>query len=452
MPRRRSRRCASWWTASSEASHEIRGHCGLARHRARADRALRAGAARAARHHARAGDRSRREIARFHAALAASRRDLETIRDGIAAELGEKEALIYEAHLMMVDDPELKREVEETIRRERKPVGYCVRAYMSRLATRLENVEDEYLRERRADVLDVERRLLRHLLGAGPRLLETLSEPSVIVAHDIPPSEVALFDRARVLGFVTEVGSRTSHCAIVARGRGIPAVVSARGMHAEGEGRRPGRGGRIPGRVRRQSRARERSDDPAPARPERAAAPRAGRGARPAGGHAPTAARSSWASTSSCRTRPRACCTSGADGVGLFRTEFFYLNRLELPTEEEQYGAYRARCGAHRAAARDLPHHGPGRRQGGVLPRHDARDQSVPRLARHPLRAASPRGVPHAAARALPRQRARPRAHHVPDGVERSRAAARARAVRAGARRARSRRPGVRPRRSSSAS
>jgi phosphotransferase system enzyme I (PtsI) len=281
------------------------------------------------------------EIARFHAALAASRRDLQTIRDGIAAELGEKEAMIYEAHLMMLDDPDLKREVEEHIRRDLKPVGYCVRAYMSRLVTRLENVKDEYLRERRADVLDVERRLLRHLLGAGPRLLETLSEPSVIVAHDIPPSEVALLDRTRVLGFVTEVGSRTSHCAIVARGRGIPAVVSVHGLLQQVSAGDLGAVDGFRGVF-----------DVNPAQRERTAIQRR-REQTERQREALAALHDLPAVTTDGRTielgvnielpdESEGVQRSGADGVGLFRTEFFYLNRLELPTEAEQYAAYRS--------------------------------------------------------------------------------------------------------------
>ena len=280
------------------------------------------------------------EIARFHAALAASRRDLQTIRDGIATELGEKEALIYEAHLMMLDDPDLRREVEEHIRRELKPVGYCVRAYMSRLVTRLDKVEDEYLRERRADVMDVERRLLRHLLGAGPRPLETLSTPSIIVAHDIPPSEVALLDRTRVLGFATEVGSRTSHCAIVARGRGIPAVVSVHGLMQRVRAGDLGAVDGFAGVIDLNPPARERSEiERRRDQTERQREALVGLHDLPA---VTTDGRAVELGVNiELPDESEGVLTSGADGIGLFRTEFFYLNRLELPTEEEQYVAYR---------------------------------------------------------------------------------------------------------------
>jgi phosphoenolpyruvate-protein phosphotransferase (PTS system enzyme I) len=283
------------------------------------------------------------EIARFHAALAASRQDLESIRNGIAAELGENEARIYDAHLLMLDDPDLLSHVESGIRTEGKPAGHVFRACMSRIATQLENIKDEYLRERHADVLDVERRVLRHLLGQGPRHVEKLERPSVIVAHDLPPSEVATLSREWVVGIVTEVGSRTSHCAIVARGRGIPAVVGARGVMQRVQNGDLGAVDGFLGRFELNPDAGERTDF------ER------------------RRARHDLEATSLIEIHDEPAVTldgrtvelglnieqpseaagvleAGADGIGLFRTEFFYLNRLELPTEEEQYRAYREVC------------------------------------------------------------------------------------------------------------
>ena len=133
-------------------------------------------------------------------ALERSREDLVHLRDGIAAELGREEAAIYDAHLLMVEDPELRRAVEEGIRREGRNAPWVFRNYMSGVAARMEQVENDYLRERHADVLDVERRILRHLLGEGSRTLPLVDQPSVLVAHDLGPSEVALLDRERMGG------------------------------------------------------------------------------------------------------------------------------------------------------------------------------------------------------------------------------------------------------------
>ena len=281
-----------------------------------------------------------REIERFHAALDAARKDLSRIRDGIAAELGKHEAEIYDAHLLILDDPELKRAVEHGIRDEGRNAAFVFRAHMSGVAARLEQVNDEYLRERRADVLDVERRVLRYLLGDGPRAAVALERPAVLVAHELSPSDAALLDRSKVLGFVTEVSSRGSHAAIVARGRGIPAVMSVKGvLQAVKAGDRAAVDGfagtvevnpdesRTTSFQRRLERLRLQAGSLA-AMLEQPAVTLDGRRIELAANieQPPDAAEAAEV---------------GADGIGLFRTEFFYLNRVDRPSEEEQYGAYR---------------------------------------------------------------------------------------------------------------
>ena len=280
------------------------------------------------------------EIGRFHAALEVSRRELAGIRDGIAAELGEAEAHIYEAHVMMLDDPDLVESVDRGIREDRRNAAFVFRAYMAAVAARFENVEDEYLRERRADVVDCARRVLRHLLGAGTRQLEELKEPMIVAAHDLGPSEVAMLPRDKVLAFVLEVGGRTSHGAIVARGRGIPAVLSVAGamasmqtdMVAAVDGflgvveTEPDEAAVAFYRVRME-RARARSESMRALESEPAQT-RDGR-------------RIELGANLELPGEAAVAAVSGADGIGLFRTEFFYLNRTERPTEEEQYQAYR---------------------------------------------------------------------------------------------------------------
>jgi phosphotransferase system enzyme I (PtsI) len=281
-----------------------------------------------------------REIERFHAALESSRHDIARIRDGIAAELGKNEAGIYDAHLLILDDPELKRAVEKGIREDGRNAAFVFRSHMSAVATRLEQLNDEYLRERRADVLDVERRVLRYLLGDGPRATMALERPSVLVAHDLSPSDAALLDRTKVLGFVTEVGSRSSHCAIVARGRGIPAVVSVRGIMQHVK---PGDTGAVDGL------AGEFELNPDPARKafyvsRHEAFEEEGRTLLDT--HDQPAVtldgrRIELGANMELPTDVEQVLAAGADGVGLFRTEFFYLGRPELPSEEEQVQAYR---------------------------------------------------------------------------------------------------------------
>ena len=244
------------------------------------------------------------EIERFHSALEISRRELAGIRDGIAAELGEAEAHIYDAHLMMLDDPELLATVEKGIREQGRNAAFVFRAYMSAVAAHFEQVEDEYLRERRSDIVDCARRVLRHLVGASTRQLEELREPAIVVAHDLGPSEVAMLPRDKVLAFVLEVGGRTSHGAIVARGRGIPAVVSVPGALAA---LRPGLLAAVDGylgvvETRARTTPRSRSTACAWSAPARAPSP-CGRSSWSPRSRA-TAAGSSWARTSSCPASP----------------------------------------------------------------------------------------------------------------------------------------------------
>jgi phosphotransferase system enzyme I (PtsI) len=281
------------------------------------------------------------EIGRFVHALELSNRDLEQIRDGIAAELGEEQAAIYDAHRLIVSDPELRRGVEEGIRVHHRNAAWAFREWVGHVAARLENVQDAYLRERLADVLDVERRVLRHLLGDGPLSLPSLLvRPSVVVAHDLGPSEVAMLDRERVLGVVTEVGGRTSHGAIVARGRGIPAVVSVKGVMQHV---RDGATGAVDGFIG----AFEMEPDA-----EAAGHYRARRDQLDAERRSLNRLVKEPAATLDGRRIELGAnielpgdldgvLAAGADAIGLFRTEFFYLDRPELPTEEEQYRAYR---------------------------------------------------------------------------------------------------------------
>lgn len=280
------------------------------------------------------------EIARFGEARDAARRDIEAIRVGIAAELGEHEARIYEAHLLILDDPELQRAVEDGVRSGLKNAAFVFRGHMSGVAAHLESVKNNYLSERIADVLDVERRVLRHLLQDGPHALLTLDRPSVLVAHDLGPSEVAVLDRERVLGFVTEVGGRTSHGAIVARGRGIPAVVSVRGVMDHVKNGDVGAVDGFEGRV-------EVNPDEAITAVYRARSEMLRNE-----GQALLEFRRLPAETLDGRRIELAAnielpgdvdlvLAAGADGIGLFRTEFFYLDRAELPGEEEQFRAYR---------------------------------------------------------------------------------------------------------------
>jgi hypothetical protein len=348
------------------------------------------------------------EIQAFRDALDLARHDLTAIRDGIAAELGEDAAAIYDAHLLILDDPEMIKAVESGVRDRRRNAAWVFQGVMSSVAARFDNIDDEYLRERRSDILDCERRVLRYLLGAGRRSLGELKAPAVIVAHDLGPSEVAVLPRDKVLAFVLEVGGRTSHGAIVARGRGIPAVMSVKGaLHAVKPGDRRRRG-----RLRRLGRGEPgrgaRGRVPAPARA--AAAP-----GRLAPGHDRAPGGDAGRPPHRAGREPRAAGRRAAGDGGGRRRHRALPHRVLLPEPRrspERGGAVRRLPRRHRdhgRASGHLPHHGPGRRQGGVVPGRDARDQPVPGTARHPPGAREPGDVPHPAPRHLPALGARER-------------------------------------------
>jgi phosphotransferase system enzyme I (PtsI) len=280
------------------------------------------------------------EIQAFRDALDLARHDLSAIRDGIAAELGEDAAAIYDAHLLILDDPEMIKAVESGVRDRHRNAAWVFQNVMSSVAARFEKIDDEYLRERRSDILDCERRVLRYLLGTGRRSLAELKAPTVIVAHDLGPSEVAMLPRDKVLAFVLEVGGRTSHGAIVARGRGIPAVMSVKGaLNAVKAGDRvavDGFAGTIevnPDEMRPSSFQR---------RLERL---RLQAGSLQAMIDQPAVTldgrRIELGANIEQPPDAAGAMDVGADGIGLFRTEFFYLNRVDRPSEEEQYKAYR---------------------------------------------------------------------------------------------------------------
>ncbi|HEY8996210.1 MAG TPA: phosphoenolpyruvate--protein phosphotransferase [Lacunisphaera sp.] len=170
-------------------------------------------------------DKRMAEVARFEQALVATRQQIAKIQEQVSKNLGEQEALIFDAHQMVLEDQAL---IGETIRDFQKSglnIETCFNAVAQRYIQAFAEIDDEYLRERAADLKDVAKRVLHVLLGQTAGSLTELVEKRIIVANDISPSEAAGIDRSAALGIVTDEGSRTSHAVIVARSMNIPAVV-----------------------------------------------------------------------------------------------------------------------------------------------------------------------------------------------------------------------------------
>src|SRR5258706_514086 len=166
------------------------------------------------------------QVHRVEQALVDTRHEILEVQRQVSEGLGAQDASIFDAHLLVLEDPTLIEEVSRIILEEKVTAEYAFQKVAEKYARTLSSIDDEYLRERAADMRDVTSRLLNKLMGVGEEIdLRSLKEPCIIISHDLSPSRTALLDRKMVLGFATDVGSKTSHTAIMARSLRIPAVV-----------------------------------------------------------------------------------------------------------------------------------------------------------------------------------------------------------------------------------
>ena len=282
------------------------------------------------------------EIERLNRALLGTRHDIQKVRDQVSAAMGAEEAGLFEAHLLVLEDSTLLNEVLRKIRTEHSCSEAAFNDVFEKYVSVLSSVDDAYLRERAADLRDVAGRVLDHLSGAVQEHdLEQLSEPCILVAHDLAPSVTALLDRKHVLGFATEAGGKTSHTAIMARKMGIPAVVGLGPLLdsvQDGEyALLDGHGGVLTLNPTDQTLFEYGQLKQRRALFEEKLALLREQPAVTLDGHpilleANIEGPEDMASVQA----------SGANGIGLFRTEFLFLNRSTPPTEEEQFEAYRA--------------------------------------------------------------------------------------------------------------
>ncbi|MEK0315447.1 phosphoenolpyruvate--protein phosphotransferase [Cohnella sp. 56] len=280
------------------------------------------------------------EAERFRAAVARSKTEIDAIREATERRLGAAKAEIFEAHLMLLDDPDLVDAVLEQIANESVNAEYALHEVTAMIVEMLRGMDSEMLRERAADVLDVSGRVMSHLQGRAYATLSGITEETVIVAQDLTPSDTAQLDLDYVRGFVTEIGSRTSHSAIMARSLELPAIVGA-GKAAAGVPHGAtivldANEGRIvvdPSAEELAAfRAKKEAYDARTAELKRLASEPS---VSADGVHVELAANIGGVEDVA------KALENGADGVGLFRTEFLYMGRSSLPTEEEQYETYR---------------------------------------------------------------------------------------------------------------
>jgi phosphotransferase system enzyme I (PtsI) len=285
-------------------------------------------------------------VNRLERALVQTRHQILEVQRRVTQAMGGEEGSIFDAHLLVLEDRTLLDEVVRVIQQEKVNAEHAFHSVAERYAATLAAIEDDYLRERATDMRDVTARVLNNLLGLEEDLdLRHLKEPCIIISHDLTPSNTAQLDKRNVLGFATDVGSKTSHTAIMARSLRIPAIVGLKDASSQLE---TGQYTLLDGfngviivnptdqtlfeygqLIRKQVTLQEKLRDNL---------------AKPAvtlDGH-----RVFLSANIESPDDSEAVKSSGAEGVGLFRTEYLFINRELPPGEEQQYQAY---CEAARA-------------------------------------------------------------------------------------------------------
>ncbi len=165
------------------------------------------------------------EVKKLNDAVEVSKEELTAVKEKVAKEVGEEESEIFGAHLLVLEDPEFIGEAENKIKNEAVNAEYALNEVKDMFVAIFEGMDNAYMKERAADVKDVTGRVLRHILGIKVIDLSSLKDEVVLVAHDLTPSDTATMDKSKVLGFLTDIGGRTSHTAIMSRTLEIAAIV-----------------------------------------------------------------------------------------------------------------------------------------------------------------------------------------------------------------------------------
>ena len=278
------------------------------------------------------------ELSRLAKAIEDTSREIERNRDAIQAELGGQYAGIFAAHLAMLHDPKLQEELTSAVRDRNFWPEYAVSRTLRRYAKAFQNL-DNHIAQRAHDIYDIEKSLLRNLLGQARETLAAISQPVIVLAHNLTPSETANLDRRFVQGFATELGGPGSHTAIVAEGLEIPAVVGLGPFLADVSGGEPvildGNQGVVILQPDEETIARYRLE----VETARTVAARLDR-FRDLPAETTDGVRIQVTGNIEFPSEAEQCLSRGCDGIGLYRTEFLYLTSPREPTEEDHYAAY----------------------------------------------------------------------------------------------------------------
>ena len=280
------------------------------------------------------------EIERLSDAIAGADEEIAANRDTVTQQLGKHYGAIFGAHLRMLHDARLRREIEGLIRQNHYSPEYAVSRIMRRYAKVFQSLDSTFMKERATDIFDIEKRLLKHLLGDRSENVSQLTSPVVLLSHNLTPSETANLDRDFTRGFVTEVGGPGSHTAIVAEAMHIPAVVATGPFLTDVSGGDliiiDGNHGRVILQPDEETIARYRHEVEEHRTLAARLLPLAGKPAITEDGTT-----IHLYGNIEFPYEVKECNASGADGIGLYRTEFLYLNAKTEPTEETHFEAYK---------------------------------------------------------------------------------------------------------------
>ncbi|MEK4278647.1 phosphoenolpyruvate--protein phosphotransferase [Cytobacillus sp. FSL R5-0377] len=286
-------------------------------------------------------ENAEQEVERFQAALAESKGELEVIRDNAHKELGADKAAIFDAHLLVLSDPELISPIEDKIKTDKVNAESALKETADMFITMFEQMDNEYMKERAADIRDVTKRVLSHLLGVQIVNPSMIAEEVIIIAEDLTPSDTAQLNRQYVKGFTTDIGGRTSHSAIMARSMEIPAVVGTKESTKQIKNGDliivDGLKGLVHINPTPEAIAEYKEE-------HRKFEEQKAEWAKLVNEKSVTADDHHVELAANIGTPKdlKGVVENGGEGVGLYRTEFLYMGRDQLPTEEEQFDSYKA--------------------------------------------------------------------------------------------------------------
>lgn len=280
------------------------------------------------------------EVAKFNSAIEASKVELTKIRNNAEVQLGADKAAIFDAHLLVLDDPELIQPIQDKIKNENANAATALTDVTTQFVTIFESMDNEYMKERVADIRDVSKRVLSHILGVELPNPSMIDESVVIVGNDLTPSDTAQLNKEFVQGFATNIGGRTSHSAIMSRSLEIPAIVGTKSITQEVK---QGdmiivdglNGDVIVNPTEDELIAYQDKRERYFADKKELQKLRDADTVTVDGVHAELAA-----NIGTPNDLPGVI-ENGAQGIGLYRTEFLYMGRDQMPTEEEQFEAYK---------------------------------------------------------------------------------------------------------------